>query len=97
MQNVKKNTHGLPDPPQRRIHRLPLLSFLSKLSTAAGGDPVILATAAGLGLFPTRFDVAESFEPMQNRIEHPVCPLHVPSGQLLHSLDDRVTVAVLFG
>src|SRR3712207_5541890 len=34
---------------------------------------------------------------MQNGVEHPVRPLHAPSGQLPNSLEDGVAVAVLFG
>ena len=94
---VKKNTYGLPDPTQRRVHRMPLPAFFRELGFPLRGDPVIFAAAARLRFFPPRFDVTEPLEPMQNGVKHPVRPLHVPSGQLLHSLDDRVTVAVLFG
>src|SRR5215204_4947796 len=42
--------------------------------------------------------VAEPLEPMQNGVEHPVRPLHAPSGQLPNSpLEDGVAVAVIFG
>src|SRR5215207_10989785 len=34
---------------------------------------------------------------MQHGVEHPVRPLHVPSGQLPNSLEDGVAVAVPFG
>ena len=34
---------------------------------------------------------------MQNGVEHPVRPLHAPSGQFPNSLEDGVAVAVLFG
>jgi hypothetical protein len=34
---------------------------------------------------------------MQNRVEHPVRPLHAPAGQLADALEDRVAVAVLVG
>ena len=94
---VKKNTHGLPDPSQCRVHRLPLPPFLCELGFPLGGDPVVFAATARLCFFPPRFDVAEPLEPMQNGIKHPVRPLHVPSGQLLNPLDDCVAVAVLFG
>ena len=67
-----------------------------ELRPALSGDPVILATAAGLRFFPSRFNVAESFEPMENRVKHPVRPLHVPSGQFLNPLDDGVAIAVPF-
>src|ERR671920_136293 len=87
----------LPDAPQRRVHRLPLPAFLRELSPAPGRDPVVLATAAALRNFPSRLDVAEPLEPVQSRVEHPVRPLHATSGQLPNSLEDGVSVAVLFG
>ena len=86
----------LPDPPQCRIYRLPLLAFLYELILAPRGDPVVLATAAALSKFPPRLDEAESLEPMQNGVQHPVRPLHVPTGHLLYSLDDGVAIAVPF-
>src|SRR3712207_1788333 len=87
----------LPDAPWRSVHRLPLPAFLRELSPAPGRDPIVLATAAALRNFPPHLDVAEALEPMQNRVEHPVRPLHAPSGQLPNSLEDGVAVAVLFG
>src|SRR5215217_4755222 len=91
------NAERRPDAPQRSIHRLPLPAFLGELSPAPGRDPVVLAAAAALRNFPPRLDVAEPLEPMQNGVEHPVRPLHAPSGQLPNSLEDGVAVAVLFG
>lgn len=93
---VQKNTYGLPDPPQRRVHRMPLPPFLCELSFPSRGDPIVFAAAARFRFFPPRFDIAESLEPMQNGVEHPVRPLHLPSGQLLNPLDDGVAVAVPF-
>ena len=58
---------------------------------------VVLATAAALRDLPPRLDVAEPLEPVQDGVEHPVRPLHAPSGQLPNALEDRVAVAVLLG
>src|ERR671914_2054677 len=91
------NAERRPDASQRCVHGLPLPAFLRELSPAPGRDPVVLATAAALRNFPPRLDVAEPLEPMQNGVEHPVRPHHVPSGQLPNSLEDGVAVAVLFG
>jgi hypothetical protein len=82
---------------QRGVHSLPLPALLDELCTAAGGDRVVLAAAAAVRDLPARLDVAEPLEPMENRIEHPVRPLHAPAGQLADALEDRVPVAVLVG
>src|SRR5215213_583247 len=91
------NAERRPDASQRCVHRLPLPAFLRELSPAPRRDTVVLATAAALRNFPPRLDVADPLEPMQNGVEHPVRPLHAPSGQLPNSLEDGVAVAVLFG
>src|SRR5215213_3293362 len=91
------NAERRPDASQRSVHRLPLLAFLCELSPAPGRDPVVLATPAALRNLPPRLDVAKPLEPMQNGVEHPVRPLHAPSGQLPNSLEDGVAVAVPFG
>src|SRR6266550_1088917 len=86
-----------PDALQGRVHRFPLLAFLAESSLALGRDPVVLATATALRDFPPGLNVAEPLEPMQNRVEHPVRPLHSPSGQLPNSLEDRIAIAIRFG
>src|SRR6185503_15590729 len=74
-----------------------MLAFLAEPSPALGRDPVVLATATALRDFPPGLNVAKPLEPMQNRVEHPVRPLHSPSGQLPNSLDDRIAIAILLG
>ena len=83
----------MPDASERRVHRLPLPSFQSELSPAAGGEPVVLATTTARGDFPPRRHVAESLESMQNGVKHPVGPLDAPSRQFPDTLEDGVTFA----
>src|SRR5215211_2179956 len=79
---------------RERASRLPM-RFTATRNASSVVSPASTRTA--LRNFPPRLDVAEPLEPMQNGVEHPVRPLHAPSGQLPNSLEDGVAVAVLFG
>src|SRR4029079_11074472 len=73
----------------------PLFALLEKLVAARRRDPVVLPATAGVRRFPPSLDVTESLQPMQDRVEHAVCPLHVSSGQISHPLEDGVAVTVV--
>ena len=73
------------------------LSSSASWVTAAGGDAVVLATAAVLPDFPAGLDVVEPFEAVQHGVEHAVRPLQVPAGRFADALEDGVPVTVTLG
>ncbi len=85
---------GLPDLPQRVCDDGPLLLPVGECLPARRRDRVVLAPAPGVGRTPRRRDVAEPLESVQQRVEHPVRPLHATARELTHALEDRVAVQV---
>ena len=89
-----KPWRGLPHLAQRVCDDGPLLLPVGECFPAGWRDCVVLAPAPGVGGAPRRRYVAEPLEPVQQRVEHPVGPLHAPARQLTHALEDCVAVQV---
>src|SRR5688572_23062523 len=78
------------------IHKLPLLFLLPKSPAAFGFQGVILSFSARFRFAPSTADQCLVFQPMQDRIQHPVGPFDLAAGQLPDALNDGVAVAFAF-
>ena len=71
----------------------PLLAFGFENFAAVGADAIIFPLAARVGFLPLGFNQSVAFQPVQNRIQHPVAPLDLSTAQRAHLLDDLVALA----
>ena len=99
--------HALPkarggsSPPQASASARATVVHCRRCSVERGstvvGDRVVPAPAAFRWRPPLRGHVAEPVQAVEQRVEHPVGPLHLAVGQLTDPLQDRVPVALAVG
>ena len=81
-----------------RVHdRVPLAALLGQLGQARVGDAVVLAPPLAGDRLPARLHVTEALEPVQQRVQQPLGPVQLATGQLVDPPEDGVAVALALG
>lgn len=86
----------MPGVPERTSNDLPLAALFTQRVLALTGDAVVPAPATAPWRVPRRLNVAKAVQTVQQRVQHPVGPLHLATGQLIDALENGVTIALAF-
>src|SRR6266536_4858632 len=86
-----------PDLLERLHDRVPLAALLGELIEALVGDAVVLAPPLARNRLPVRLHVTEALQPLQQRVQQPLGPVQLATGQLVDPPEDGVAVAFPLG